>query len=149
MADITLELIGVQTPPAPETRDIAFLNVTYKGNTYPNWAIYIPQFAPVGESLATAEANVAAQIDAREAQWAAAPKTVDDIDNMTGQPRTRDVAKEEIVKPYMPDYYALRRAEYPSIGDQLGAIGKGIDSAEYQDIVAKINAVKAKYPKTY
>jgi hypothetical protein len=38
-----------------------------------------------------------------------------------------------------------RRVEYPSIGDQLDALWKGGDAAA--EMLAKIQAVKAKYPK--
>lgn len=42
-------------------------------------------------------------------------------------------------------YIEERAAEYPSIGDQLDALWKG-GQAE-TDMLAKIQAVKAKYPK--
>lgn len=53
------------------------------------------------------------------------------------------VASYVYIKPY--DYVALRVAEYPSAGDQLGAILKG--GAELEAIQAKVQAVKDKYPK--
>ena len=44
-----------------------------------------------------------------------------------------------------PNYSFLRTAEYPSIGDQLDDLFKqGVFSAE---MMAKIQAVKDKYPK--
>jgi hypothetical protein len=46
-----------------------------------------------------------------------------------GEVITVDIEKSEIVKPEIPDYYAKRRAEYPSIGDQLDAFWKGGDAA--------------------
>jgi len=42
-------------------------------------------------------------------------------------------------------YIAKRQAEYPAIGDQLDAIWKGGDAAT--EMLAKVQAVKAKYPK--
>jgi hypothetical protein len=45
-----------------------------------------------------------------------------------------------------PDAYkAKRAAEYPPIGDQLDALWKG--GAEAEAMLAKVQAVKAKYPK--
>ena len=45
-----------------------------------------------------------------------------------------------------PDAYKYARAaEYPSIGDQLDALWKG--GAEAEAMLAKVQAVKAKYPK--
>lgn len=42
-------------------------------------------------------------------------------------------------------YIAKRVAEYPPIGDQLDALWKGGDAAT--EMLAKVQAVKAKYPK--
>ena len=144
---MSIELTGLYTPPAPETRSIAYLNVQHNGQTY-DWIIYVPQDVSVGEYVTASEAGIYVQIDAKEAQWDALdPKTRTITDPFTDETITVDIQKSEIVHPDSPDYYALRRAEYPSIGDQLGAIAKGLDSAEYLDIQAKIAAVKSKYPK--
>lgn len=43
-------------------------------------------------------------------------------------------------------YQRDRAAEYPSIGDQLDALWKGGDAAT--DMLAQVQAVKAKYPKS-
>ena len=42
-------------------------------------------------------------------------------------------------------YKAKRVAEYPPIGDQLDALWKGGDAAA--EMLAKVQAVKTKYPK--
>ena len=42
-------------------------------------------------------------------------------------------------------YIAKRASEYPSIGDQLDALWKGGDAAA--EMLAKVQAVKTKYPK--
>jgi len=45
-----------------------------------------------------------------------------------------------------PDAYKYKRAaEYPAITDQLDALWKGGDAAA--EMLAKVQAVKAKYPK--
>lgn len=144
---MTVELKGIFTPPAPETRDIAHIEVVHNGNTY-NWMVYIPQGVSVADSLSSMETRIYAEIDYKEAQWAALePKTKTIFNPIKMEEEVVDIAKEEVVKPDNPDYYALRRNEYPAIGDQLGGISKGIDSAEYQEILTKIQAVKDKYPK--
>jgi hypothetical protein len=51
----------------------------------------------------------------------------------------------EIFRP-PPAYIALRRAAYPSIGDQLDAIWKGGQARD--EMKALIDAVKSDYPKT-
>lgn len=43
------------------------------------------------------------------------------------------------------DYKIKRVTEYPPIGDQLDALWKGGDAAA--EMLAKVQAVKAKYPK--
>ena len=42
-------------------------------------------------------------------------------------------------------YITKRAAEYPAIGDQLDALWKGGDAAA--EMLAKVQAVKTKYPK--
>jgi hypothetical protein len=144
---MTVELKGIFTPPAPETRDIAHIEVVHNGNTY-NWMVYTTQGVDIADSLASMETRIYAEIDYKEAQWAALePKTRIELNRITMEETVVDIAKEEVVKPDYPDYYALRRNEYPVMGDQLGGISKGIDSVEYQDILTKIQAVKDKYPK--
>lgn len=43
------------------------------------------------------------------------------------------------------DYYYLRKAEYPSIGDQLDSLFAA--GAFSDDMAAKLQAIKDKYPK--
>ena len=43
------------------------------------------------------------------------------------------------------EYITKRAAEYPTIGDQLDALWKGGDAAA--EMLAKVQAVKNKYPK--
>ena len=54
---------------------------------------------------------------------------------------------EAVVQAYIDAnaYIAKRQAEYPPIGDQLDALWKGGDAAA--EMLAKVQAVKAKYPK--
>ena len=52
-----------------------------------------------------------------------------------------------VVQAYVDahNYISKRAAEYPPIGDQLDALWKGGEAAA--DMLAKVQAVKAKYPK--
>jgi len=54
---------------------------------------------------------------------------------------------ESLVNAWVdPDTYKYNRVkEYPSIGDQLDALWKGGDAAA--EMLAKVQAVKTKYPK--
>ena len=54
---------------------------------------------------------------------------------------------ESAVQAYIDahSYIAKRVAEYPTIGDQLDALWKGGDAQT--EMLAKVMAVKAKYPK--
>jgi len=50
-----------------------------------------------------------------------------------------------VTNHYVNHYVNKRTAEYPSIGDQLDALWKGGDAAA--EMLAKVQAVKTKYPK--
>ena len=142
---MSISLEGLMSVGGDETRALAMVKVDHNGQTY-DWQIFIPEGANLSEYVTNAEATVKAQIDAKEAAWTAlTPKTREIEDPMTGETTTQDIPKDEIVRPDIPDYYAKRRAEYPSIGDQLDAFWKGGDAATA--MLAKIQAVKDKYPK--
>jgi len=139
---ISLEGIASNLP--NEERGLAYLKVEHNGQTY-DWQLFIPQGVDLSAYLASKEAAIYADIDAKEAAWAVAPKTREITDPMTNETRTVDIDKSEVVRPDVPDYYALRRAEYPALGEQLDALWKGGDAAAA--MAAQILAVKAKYPK--
>lgn len=142
-------MTGLYTPGGAEDRNIAYLKIDYNGILY-DWAVYVPldtgmELAEYFEYIKT---SIQSDIDAKEAQWAALnPKTETIDDPFGGEATVRDIDKFETVHPDIPDYYAKRRAEYPPMNEQLGAIGKGINSDEYKDILRRIDEVKAKYPK--
>ena len=54
---------------------------------------------------------------------------------------------EAVVQAYIDahSYITKRQSEYPTIGDQLDALWKGGDAQT--EMLAKVMAVKAKYPK--
>jgi hypothetical protein len=68
----------------------------------------------------------------------------DDAFDADGNPVTYD---EATVQAYINahSYISKRVAEYPTIGDQLDALWKGGDAQT--EMLAKVMAVKAKYPK--
>ena len=142
---MSISLEGLMSPGGDETRNIAIVTVEHNGHQY-TWQIFVPPDVDLSEYVANAKARVIAEIDAKEAEWTALePKTKEIEDPFTGETTTVAIEKSEIVRPEMPDYYAKRRAEYPSIGDQLDAFWKGGDAATA--MLAKIQAVKDKYPK--
>jgi len=142
---MSISLEGLMSPGGDETRALAMVKVEHNGQTY-DWQIFIPEGVSLSEYVTNAEVTVKAQIDAKEAEWEAlTPKTREIEDPMTGETTTQDIPKDEIVRPDIPDYYAKRRAEYPSIGDQLDAFWKGGDEATA--MLTRIQAVKDKYPK--
>jgi hypothetical protein len=145
---MTINLKGLYTPPPPEDRNIAYLDISYNGNHY-DWMAYVPAGVDVGQHLQSVEQSIYADIDRKEAQWSSlTPKTISVFDQFTNQETVVDIQKEEIVKPDYPDYYAKRRAEYPSIADQIGALINQNSSPSFTEIQAKIAAVKSKYPKS-
>ena len=142
---MSISLEGLMSPGGDETRALALLKVDHNGLTY-DWQAYVPPNTDLTTFIAQSEATIKAQIDAKEAVWAAlTPKTREVTDPITGEAKTVPIEKSEIVRPDIPDYYAKRRAEYPSIGDQLDALWKGGDAQTAMQ--AQIAAVKTKYPK--
>jgi len=139
-----ISLEGIASNLANEERGLAYLKVEHNGQTY-DWQLFIPQGVDLSDYLASKEAAIYADIDAKEAAWAAAPKTREITDPMTNETRTVDIDKSEVVRPDVPDYYAKRRAEYPALGEQLDALWKGGDAAAA--MAARILEVKSKYPK--
>ena len=73
--------------------------------------------------------------------------TVDDTAGAFDANGNQVVIDESLVNAWVdPDTYKYNRvAEYPSIGDQLDALWKGGDAAA--EMLAKVQAVKTKYPK--
>lgn len=137
-----ISLEGLQSGVAGEDRAIAILKVEHNSQTY-DWMTFVPPDTDLATYIAASEARIKAEIDAKEALWAASPK-MREVDGINGK-ETVVIDKSEIVRADNPDYYASRRAEYPALGDQLDAVWKGADAMAV--MAAKIAAVKAKYPK--
>jgi hypothetical protein len=146
MSEILLTGLASNLP--NENRALAYIDVQHNEKTY-NWQIFIPNnIDNIDEFLQSSKQSILNDIDSKEAEWESLdPKTITVEDPMTGQSIDVPINKEQIVKPSIPDYYALRRDEYPSLGDQLDAMWKGLDSQAFSDMQSKIAAVKAKYPK--
>ena len=137
-----ISLEGLQSGVTGEDRAIAILTVEHNGQTY-DWMTFVPPDTDLATYIAASEARIKAEIDAKEALWAASPK-MREIEGINGT-ETIAIDKSEIVRADNPDYYASRRAEYPALADQLDAMWKGADAMTA--MAAKIAAVKAKYPK--
>jgi hypothetical protein len=140
----TVSLEGLASNIEGEERALAYIKVEHNGQTY-DWQMFVPANTALDAYMAASSARIGAEIDAKEAEWVAAPKTREIEDPMTGEKTTMPIDKSEIVRPEIPDYYAKRRAEYPSLAEQMGAMWKGGDAAT--EMAAKVQAVKDKYPK--
>jgi hypothetical protein len=138
-----ISLEGLQSGVTGEDRAIAILKVEHNGQTY-DWMTFVPPDTDLATYIATSEARIKAEIDAKEALWAALTPKTREVDGINGI-ETVAIDKSEIVRADNPDYYASRRAEYPALADQLDAMWKGADAMTA--MAAKIAAVKAKYPK--
>ena len=137
-----ISLEGLQSGVTGEDRAIAILKVEHNGQNY-DWMTFVPPDTDLATYIAASEARIKAEIDAKEALWAASPK-MREVEGINGT-ETVAIDKSEIVRADNPDYYASRRAEYPALADQLDAMWKGTDAMAA--MAAKIAAVKAKYPK--
>lgn len=149
MASI-ISLSGLMSNSAPnEPRALAMLDVEYNGNTY-KWQTYVPiNVTNLDAFLESIKPRIEIEIDEKEAQWAALDPKTKTITIPPDREITVDIQKEEIVKPDIPDYYALRRNEYPPVNEQMGAVFKGPGSDDYISITEKIEKVKLKYPKKH
>jgi hypothetical protein len=129
-----------------EDRALVLLDVVHNGQKY-EWKAFVPpNTEELGQFVEGIKAAVLAEIDAKEAQWEALePKTRTFDDPIMGEPQVVPIDKAEIVCPEIPDYYAKRRAESPPLAEQLDAFWKGGDAQSA--MLAKIQAVKQKYPK--
>jgi hypothetical protein len=143
-----ITLTGLASNLEGEERALAHVEVNHNGNIY-NWQVFLPRSVENVQSyLNSIEQSVIDDIDSKELAWSNLdPKTRTINDPFTGQETVIEISKEEIVKPDIPDYYALRRNEYPSLGDQLDAMWKGVNSQDFINMQTKIAEVKAKYPK--
>jgi hypothetical protein len=146
MPEVTLT--GLVSNIEGEERALAYLDVNNNNTTY-KWEIFIPKNVEnINNYLQSVEDSIISDINSKEAIWASLdPKTKTINDPSTGQTIEVPISKEEIVRPSIPDYYVLRRNEYPSLGDQLDAMWKGADSPEFLAMKENISFIKSKYPK--
>jgi len=83
-----------------------------------------------------------------EAIYALKPQVVRTVGDVAYDEAGNEVAYDKTaVQAYVDAhaYIAKRQSEYPTIGDQLDALWKGGDAQT--EMLAKVMAVKAKYPK--
>lgn len=143
-----VNLIGLASNIEGEERALAYLEVKHNNNVY-EWQIFVPSgIENLQNFIESIKQSVLDDIDAKELIWNNLNPKTRLLENINGgEPIEVEINKEEIVRPTVPDYYALRRKEYPSLGDQLDALWKGTNSQAYIDMINKINTIKTKYPK--
>ena len=81
-------------------------------------------------------------------EWIIRAEELEWLDQTQTKPTDEEIATEiaRLQSDYdTKEYQRQRASEYPSIGDQLDALWKGGDVAT--EMLAKVQAVKAKYPK--
>jgi hypothetical protein len=82
------------------------------------------------------------------AEWVLRDGELEWLDTNTTAPTEAEIQAEVVrlqAEYAAKEYQRERAAEYPPIGDQLDALWKG--GAEAEAMLAKVQAVKAKYPK--
>jgi len=87
-------------------------------------------------------------IDITQAIYKLYPQVIRTVGDVAYDANGNEVAYDKAaVQAYVDAhaYIAKRAAEYPPIGDQLDALWKGGDAAA--EMLAKVQAVKTKYPK--
>lgn len=143
-----VEIAGIQGQPFPETRNLVFLKAYYDDQVY-SWSIYVPTSLDPETFVQANKDRIKKEIDLKEQEWTNLDPKTRIIFGENGEEIMVDIAKDEIVRPDVPDYYAKRRLEYPDLGDQFDSFWKGPNSAEYIQMQEKILEVKQKYPKIY
>lgn len=141
-----IEITGIADGNKDDDRLVVFLKVTHLEKEY-DWFIRVPSNTlDWREYIASQESSILADIEKKEQEWDLVKDTVKyEMDIMSGQQIEVTPQRSDVVKPTYPDYYILRKSEYPSVAEQMDAYWKGGDSlAEMQ---AKILEIKQKYPK--
>lgn len=82
-------------------------------------------------------------VDLQTGEQTTVPFTQEEI--LAVQKANEERAKSDVIIFNNLSYAEKRMSEYPSIGDQMDALWKGGDVAA--EMLAQIQAVKAKYPK--
>lgn len=142
-----ISLEGLMSNISGDNRAIAILKVEYNNNVY-DWKIYVDPNVDITEFIKNCNSVVEAQIDGKEAEWAALnPKTRTITDPFTNEEKVVDIPKEEIVQPEIPDYKFLRKSAYPEIGDQLDALWKGYATPSFTDMQLALYDAKIRFPK--
>ena len=147
-----INVTGLYTPGGDEERDIIYLTVTNGSDTY-NWQWFMPLNTgmDVGAFVNSQLSYIEADVAAKETIWASMVSTgnvtTTFTDPITQEARSIPLSKESIVKPTVPDYYALRRSAYPPLANQLGALLNPGASPSIAEIQAQVAAVKTLYPK--
>lgn len=141
-----IDVAGIADGNKDDDRLVVFLKVTHLEKEY-DWFIRVPpNTLDWREYVKSQESVILADIEKKEQEWETVKDTVKyEEDLFTGQQIETRPNRGDVVKPTYPDYYLLRKQEYPSLAEQMDAYWKGGDSlAEMQ---AKILEVKQKYPK--
>lgn len=132
-----------------DDRSLANVEINYNDNIY-NWKIYIPsKVSNIDSYLQSIENSIFEDIQQKENIWSnmtEEEKIINTIDPETNETIIRTLIKEDVVKPQIPDNYAIRKSMYPSIGDQLDAYWAGPDSPKYQNMLEIIQNIKTSYP---
>lgn len=152
----SIELTGIGPSGYHDDRTTIYLRVTYSSaNAALNvtdevfdWSLHMPPTCPdsLAEFIASKEQLVYNDIENKLQQWHDLnPKTREIEGTSPEEIITVDIQRNEIVCPTYPDYYVKRAMEYPTPANQLDAYWKG--GADRDAMQARIDAIKAKYPK--
>lgn len=142
----TITITGIQSIDQ-EDRALLSIKINYNQNDY-DWKIFLPNnISNIDSYVSSIQSKLEQIIDKKELEWQNLDPKTKTIQDADGTLIVVPINKDEIVRPDIPDYYALRRNEYPPIAEQLDAVWKGPQSNEYKNIQQKILDVKLKYPK--
>jgi hypothetical protein len=124
-----LEIKGIVSNLLNDERLKVIVGVPIADANY-DWFVLVPPEQDWQAYVAENEAVIIADVTAKIAEW----ETTD-----------KETPLADYVQPEYPDYWAHRKNEYPSIGQQLDALWKG--GQEASAMKATVQSVKDKYPK--
>ncbi len=149
----SIQLTGVGQGTYHDDRTLLLLKVTYTKESVGvvdevfDWFLRMPPtFAgSFQDFIDLKEQLVYNDLYTKLQQWYDLDPKTRQIEIDPGVTVTVDIQREEIVCPTYPDYYVKRAMEYPTPANQLDAYWKG--GADRDAMQARIDAIKAKYPK--
>jgi hypothetical protein len=132
-----------------DDRCLANIEVNYNNIIY-NWAVFIPNnISNIDEYIESIENSIFQDIQQKEDLWMSMTeeeKIISTNDPLMNTQISYVLNKEDVVKPTIPDNYAIRKSLYPPLEEQLDAYWAGSGSSKYKEMFETIKNIKKNHP---